>query len=264
MRRFCEIAKMGFMLQIVYRWHVVLTALGNLVYLVMIYYLWKAIFSGGHGTLHGATFHQTFLQLACASSMFVLFRNYLEWFISRDVLTGNILVRLIKPLDHQAMCIAQSTGAMLFNLILTTLPTLIILFCLFTDGRAPSAARLALFAPSLVIAFLINALVDYSIGCVSFYTESIWGISTAKEAVVLFLSGAMIPLAFFPETLRTVIECLPFQAIYALPLSIVFADAPVSAKASTLLLQAFWLCVMVAASRLLFMRASRAVTVNGG
>jgi ABC-2 type transport system permease protein len=264
MRRYIKIAKTAFLLQIVYRGHVYLTAIGNIIYLVLIYYLWRAIFSGSQGTLHGTTFEQTFLRLGCASSMFVLFRTYMEWYISRDIISGDIIVRLIKPVDYQYSQIARATGAMVFSLFFVALPTFVGLFFLFGNQGNVSPAGIILFIPSIIIAFLLSTIIDYCIGCVAFYTESIWGISTAKEAIVLFLSGAMIPVTFFPEIFQTVIKCLPFQAIYSLPLTILFSNTNFSENCQLIAVQCFWLVIMIVLSRILFTRASRAVTVNGG
>ena len=79
--------------------------------------------------------------------------------------------------------------------------------------------NILMFIVALVFAYLISFLIDFLIGLISFYTESIWGISITKEAVVLLLSGAVIPLPFFPDIIRRVVELLPFKAIYHIPLN---------------------------------------------
>lgn len=264
MRRYVKIAKTAFLLQIVYRGHVYLTVIGNVATLVLIFYLWRAIFSSSQGIMHGATFEQTFLRLGCASSMFVLFRTYLEWFISRDIISGDIITRLIKPVDYQYSQIARALGIMVFWLFFVALPTFIGLFFLFGKQVIISSTGIILFVPSLIIAFLISTIIDYCIGCIAFYTESIWGITIAKDSIVLFLSGAMIPITFFPEIFQTVIKYLPFQAIYSLPLTILFSTTNISQNCQLLTMQALWLVIMIVLSRVLFTRASRAVTVNGG
>ncbi|MBR6872503.1 MAG: hypothetical protein IKN17_03230 [Ruminococcus sp.] len=47
-----------------------------------------------------------------------------------------------------------------------------------------------------------------------------------QQVIVLLLSGATIPLAFFPEGLRRVIDFLPFQSIYNAPLTILLKADP--------------------------------------
>ena len=46
------------------------------------------------------------------------------------------------------------------------------------------------------------------------------GLNMVKECIVLLLSGASIPLAFFPEALRNIVQYLPFRCIYDTPLNV--------------------------------------------
>ena len=103
------------------------------------------------------------------------------------------------------------------------------------------------------------------IGLISFYTESVWGISTLKDCIISLLAGGMIPIAFFPDALRKVVECLPFQAMYNLPLQILInKDYAVGDYLNLLLLQLFWIAVLLIISRVFYTFARRAITVNGG
>jgi ABC-2 type transport system permease protein len=87
----------------------------------------------------------------------------------------------------------------------------------------------------------------------------------AKEVTVLFLSGAVVPLALFPEPVRRVLEWLPFQAIYHTPVRLLID--PSLAGPDILLFfvrQLAWLGVFILLSRLFYQAALRRVVVNGG
>ena len=86
-----------------------------------------------------------------------------------------------------------------------------------------------------------------------------------KEVIVLLLSGATIPLAFFPHAFQTVVMYLPFQAIYNVPLQILISDSLSFVDYGKYLgIQAFWSLVMILLARLFFRHASKVITVNGG
>ena len=86
-----------------------------------------------------------------------------------------------------------------------------------------------------------------------------------KQMVVLLLSGATIPLAFFPDTLRTVVSFLPFQSIYNAPLSLLLNGSPdVQTVLRTLGQQLFWAVAMTLLSAAFWNRSLRQITVNGG
>ena len=106
---------------------------------------------------------------------------------------------------------------------------------------------------------------DFLIGLISFHTESIWGISTMKDTVIVLLAGAVIPLPFFPESIRNIVMWLPFQAIYNLPLKILTEKSYTFADFGVILLQQlFWIVALIIISRLCFKKASKAITINGG
>ena len=99
------------------------------------------------------------------------------------------------------------------------------------------------------------------------YTESTWGINIVKETIVLLLSGASIPLAFFPEKARIVVSYLPFRAVYDIPLSILLGKSGSDnwqGLVSLFGLQVIWLVVLTAAGNLFWNCSVKKVTVNGG
>jgi ABC-2 type transport system permease protein len=99
------------------------------------------------------------------------------------------------------------------------------------------------------------------------YTESTWGINIVKETIVLLLSGATIPLAFFPDGFRKVVEYLPFRAVYDIPLSILLKKNGTDTFEGLLPMlgiQLFWCVVLTIAGNLFWNHAVKRITVNGG
>ena len=94
-----------------------------------------------------------------------------------------------------------------------------------------------------------------------------WGINIVKETIVLLLSGASIPLAFFPEKARIVVSYLPFRAVYDIPLSILLGKSGSDNWQGLLQLfglQLVWLVVLTVAGNIFWNCAVKKVTVNGG
>ncbi len=264
MRTFLELVRGGFQTSIAYRGSFFLRIIGNIIYLVMAWFLWHSVY-GANKTMHGLDFTTTYLQIACAGVLVVIFNHYCEWFLSHEIREGVIIMRLVRPYDYQLSNAARCFGRAIFMLITVTAPTMLVLFLLFPQIAIDSLARALLFACSIACAFTINFCLDYMVGTIAFYTESVWGFSTAKSAIVSFFSGAMIPIAFFPHALQVIANWLPFQAIYSVPLSILLRK---SLDMRGCLMgfgqQIFWVIVLIAISRLFFNRALKSVTVNGG
>lgn len=264
MKKYLMMLRNSFITNIAYRFHFFFTSFSNVFYITIIYFLWGAIYKGSGGSLNGMTFNQTFMYLALASSIFCLLNTWTEWDMSREVINGTIVMHLIKPLDLQFLIMCRSLGIVLFNFLGITLPAIFVIIFVFQPGTI-TATNLIFSLLPLMMAFFISFNIDYIIGLTSLYTESIWRISIAKGTIVLLFSGALIPINFFPETLRKIIEFLPFQAIYHIPLTILISkDISMYEYLRFLGIQSFWVMALFALNRFYYSKAIKVVTVNGG
>ncbi len=263
MRPYLALTKGAYMRWAVYRFSALFTLFSNLLYMVIVYFLWRNIY-GSAASLHGMTFNQAFVYLTLASSMFNLFKTWTDWGISQSILNGSIVTDIIKPLDYQLQVLFRSAGSVLFNFTLISLPSVLLLLLAFKADIAWGIGLL-FFPVALTFAFLLSFTLDYTVGLTSFYTESLWGISMTKEIIVTLLSGALVPIQFFPEAAQNILRLLPFQAIYHIPLTMIITpNLELAEYLNFLGIQLFWLVVLFALSRLFYNRVSRVLFVNGG
>lgn len=68
-----------------------------------------------------------------------------------------------------------------------------------TDGTIHLGVNLLFFLVSVPLALTINFCIDFFIGTVCLYTQSVWGINIMKEVIVLLLSwlSPLIGCLFF-------------------------------------------------------------------
>jgi ABC-2 type transport system permease protein len=263
MKSYFALAKSSYMTAMMYRFSFFFTLIGNLLYIVLLYFLWGSIYRDVD-TIRGLSFNQAFVYVALAGSIFTMVKTWADWQISYHITSGAIIMDLIKPLDFQLYVLSQTAGFMLFNLTMIALPSALVLFLFF--GAEIEVGPGLLFLPGgLFLAFLVSFAIDYIIGLTSFYTESIWGISMTKEIITTLLSGALVPLQFFPDIAQRVLRFLPFQAIYHIPLTMLTSpDLEAGACAGLLGTQVAWVVVLFLLGRLFFTRASRVLMVSGG
>ena len=171
---------------------------------------------------------------------------------------------MTKPLDYQTYILFTSLGQTLMSLMVLTIPTLLIITLVFKVA-IPLGIGTLLFPLSLLLAFVISFFFDYFIGILAFYTESVWGLSTTKEIIILALSGALIPLQFFPAKLQSILLLLPFQTIYHTPLMMLTKpDQDPQIFVSMLIVQVVWAVVLYALTRLFFEQAVKVLRIAGG
>ena len=267
LKRYFSLTRAGIIEQLQFRLSAFIMVLGNISYLIVIYFLWKAIYASADAdTVNGMTFNDTLIYLVLATALFNFMEMYTVWQMGRAIQSGEMILHLLKPMDVRRYLFWSYSGNFVVNFFFTFLPTFIIVGAV-THGAVHMGINLLFFVCSVVMAIIINFNIDFFVGTVCIYTESIWGINIMKQVIVLLLSGATIPLAFFPDKLREVVEVLPFAAIYDTPLTFLLWDGYSMEPAEPwcmLLFQLFWCIVTFVISKLFWKVSLRRITVNGG
>ncbi len=263
MRSYLPIARGTYMVGLVYRFGFLFTIVGNVVYLGVAYYLWRSIYSYSD-TIRGLTFNETFLYVGLGSAIFILLKTYADWYIHYEIREGIIANYLTKPLDFQLYNLFANLGSLLMNLTAITIPTVLLLTFVF-KVKVAFGPGIFLFPISLLLAFLISFSIDYSIGLMGFYSESVWGLSTTKEIIVTVFSGALIPLQFFPAAMQKVLFWLPFQAIYHTPIMMLTKpDQGLDVFLPMMIVQFAWAVGLFIAARLFYNQAIKVLRIAGG
>lgn len=264
-RKFLALTRGSVLDSLVFRASVLVTIFGNLIYLLIIYYLWKSIYASSPAdVINGMTFSDTMVYLVLASALFSFMNCYIVWGMGRDFQTGQIVLDMLKPMDYQLFWFFSTSGAYVISFFFTFLPTFLVVY-LVTKGGFALGMNLLFFVGSVILSVAINFSVDFFVGVICFYTQSVWGVNIMKEVIVAFLSGATIPLAFFPEKIHTFVNWLPFQAIYNTPLQILIDDSLTGMDIQQMLLkQMLWAIFMILLSRAFWLVSQKVITVNGG
>lgn len=267
LKKYMTLTRAGIIESLQFRLATVVMVIGNLLYLIVVYFLWKAIYaSAGTDVVNGMTFSDTLIYLVLATALFNFMEMYTVWEIGRSIQSGKIVLDLLKPIEYRRYLFWSYSGSFVTQFFFTFLPTFIVVAAV-THGAIHMGVNLLFFVVSVAMAVMINYSIDFLVGTVCLYTESIWGINIMKQVIVLLLSGATIPLAFFPDKLREAVELMPFAAIYDVPLRFLLWDG-VSMEPQEpwcmLLFQLFWCIVMTILSKLFWKASLRQITVNGG
>ena len=265
LKKYLTLTRAGIIEALQFRLSSLIMVIGNLLYLIVVYFLWKAIFASvDTDTVNGMTFSNTLIYLVLATALYGFMEMYVVWEISRNIQSGKIVLDLLKPMPFRRYMFWSYSGSFVTQFFLTFLPTFLIVAAV-THGAIPFGINLVFFIMAVVMAVSINYSIDFIVSTICLYTESIWGINIMKQVIVLLLSGATIPIAFFPEPLKSIVLYLPFQSIYNAPLSILLNGHPTAETVLPILgMQLFWVVVMNIVSRLFWNISVRQITVNGG
>jgi ABC-2 type transport system permease protein len=235
----------------------------QMIAVVIFVAFWRAVFASTE-TVGGLTLDQTLnyillAQLIGGASM----NTDLLYDFGMGLREGQIAAALLRPLDYQGAMYVQSIANVGLNLLLKA--PLALFIWLVYGLQLPSEPLIWLaFAFTMLLGHAVMFGFDWIIGCAAFHSTEIWGLSVVRFSLALFFSGALIPLDMMPDWLRTIATVLPFsQAVY-LPVSLLSGITPLSAMPRIWLMQAVALVGLLVLSRIIFRRALRVITVQGG
>jgi ABC-2 type transport system permease protein len=187
-KKYLTLTRAGIIEALQFRLSFLVMIIGNLLYLIVIYFLWKAIYaSAGTDVVGGMTFSDTLIYLVLATALYNFMEMYTVWEIGRNIQSGKIVLDLLKPMEYRRYLFWSYSGSFVTQFFLTFLPTFIAVSIL-THGAISFGVNLPLFVVSVIMAISINYSIDFIVGTICLYTESIWGINIMKQVIVLLLS----------------------------------------------------------------------------
>ncbi|OXM87703.1 ABC transporter permease [Paenibacillus rigui] len=249
-----------------FRFDFMMTLLSTLMFSVMYYMLWKAIYS--NSVSMALPWQQLITYVMIGQAI-----NFARWSpaeraptyeTAARVRSGDIALDLIRPIDFQVQRFLEAAGFFVVEMLWVNLPAMFLL--IFVLGISPPADLAAAFgfALSLMIGFLVAFSLNSIVMMISFLTTNTFGVQLIKRAIVDIFAGTLIPFEFFPVWLKALVQYLPFQSMAYIPLSIYTGKLTGSAMVQALLEQCVWAVIMIVISRVLWMRAAKRLSINGG
>lgn len=246
-----------------YRTSYIITVASNFVNLLAIYFLWQGIY-GGRAELGGYTWDQMKTYLLVTFLANSILSWYSETSISGKILDGSVAADLLKPIDFQSARFAETLGSSVLEGGMSAI--VIGTFMLFTPGVTIPHSPLVwlLFLVSMFAAMIVKFGIVYLAALLCFWSTGSMGVVLTRIAVTNLLSGALVPLAFFPGWLENLAMFLPFQSIIHTP-TVIFLQQTDSYEMLKLIgVQCLWGSLLWMAGKWMWSWAVRQVTIHGG
>ena len=232
------------------------------------YILGFAAFYSGNPDAFPMTFQQTVAYIWMQQAFIAIF---FIWFYDNSIFeaieSGHISYEMVRPMDLYGRWFAQTTANRLSRAVLRCVPILLAAFILPEPFRLVlpnEIVRIGLFFISMVLSLGVVFSFSMLIYISAFSTINSMGTRIVAGVAGDFLAGGYIPIPFFPDTLRTIVELSPFGAMQNMPLLIFSGHLTGDALVRGMLMQVFWLVVLVVMGRVLMNRSLRRVVVQGG
>lgn len=263
MKIYLQIIKDTWEEYMVYRLNFFLWRVRMVMQILVVYFLWWAIFSNRQ-VFAGYTESMmlTYILLSSVVRTIVLSTTTME--IGDIINEGNLSNHLVRPFSFFSYYIARDTGDKLLNLLCSVVEVAALLLILrppiFIQG-SPLVIVGAFAAAGLgmVLYFLYNMI----FGFMGFWTQDVWAPRFLSFVIMEFLAGSIFPLDILPKTLFLISKSLPFYYFLYFPLGIYLGKITgwdlVYGFAGAFL----WVGIFAIAVRYLWRKGLRAYTAEG-
>ncbi len=196
------------------------------------------------------------------------FLRMLPWNLEPELVnsirSGAIACDLLRPVDVYGVWYWRILAWRLIPTLMRGAPMLVLarLFWGLQPPASPEAAlaALAALAGALALGCAISALLTAGM----FWTVSGDGANYLVTALVVLLSGNVIPLPLFPDWAQTALRLLPFSGLADTPYRLYLGLLPVHQWWLVLAHQAVWTALLVMVGRTLTRRGLSRLVVHGG
>ena len=178
--------------------------------------------------------------------------------------TGDVVTDLYRPADVQGFELATDAGRAAFQFLSRGFVPLLVGSFFFELRLPASPAIWAAFLFSFVLALGVSFGIRFLVTMSTFWFLDYRAPSQMAALVMMFFSGFILPVGFFPDWLETLARVLPFVATVQIPFEIFLGKHDAGATVALLGVQALWAIVLLAGGRAVLARATRRVVVQGG
>ena len=181
--------------------------------------------------------------------------------------SGNVAYELCRPVGVYPMWFARGLASRASGALLRCVPVLVVAAFIpapYGLMAPPDAVTFLWFLLSLLLGALVVTALGMVVAMITFHTINPRGVRLIAIGIADFCSGGIVPLPFFPEGVREIVELLPFSSTANVPLRIYSGDLCGEQMLFQVALQVFWVIALVALGRLLEYKELKNVTVQGG
>jgi ABC-2 type transport system permease protein len=231
-------------------------------------FLWKAIFIGsGKEILNGFTFPVMVSYLILSTCITECIGGSVVNLVHSEVKKGTIAMQLIKPISYRLRLYFSSLGDSLYVFVFLMIPGfigMIIINAIYGSLSVFSPLNILFFVISFGFSIMINLSLSFVLGMVTFITTNMWGILQIYQAVFRLLSGALIPLSFFPPVFEKILTYLPFSSLVSAPANILLGIMNIEETLKVLIVQFVWLILLFLLTNVVWKKVVHRLVVNGG
>ncbi|GAA0107199.1 MULTISPECIES: ABC transporter permease [Clostridium] len=265
-KSYLTFTKNTFQKSLSYRANAIIFFLGDLMLLFVTFYLWKAIYRSSNSMIiKGFNLNEMIVYVLISFITSVIVNADIAYIISREVREGSIAINLIRPINYQKRMFFESLGNLAYNFIVVFFIGFVVVTILKVNYSGEfSIDNIILYFISIFAGFFINFYYSYIFGLLSFKITNMWGLTQIMNAISQLLSGALIPIVFFPSWMQEIFNFLPFSSMIYTPSMIYLGKLTNIEIIKAITIQFSWVIILMIIGKQMWKALIKELTILGG
>jgi ABC-2 type transport system permease protein len=210
-------ARIAFLRLMAYRMRYVTGIATYSIFIGAQYFVWKAVYAARtDDVVNGFDLQQLTTYFAIGFIARAAYFTNIDSDIGNRFKNGEVTIDLLRPINVHAYWLAQGAGETAFRILFFSLPMAVVVFPMF-GVSPPTWDGVWQFPLLFLLAFWVNAEINFSTGIATFWLESNWGLMSFKRNLLMLASGLLVPLSFIEawagSTVVNILTALPFAWI---------------------------------------------------
>ena len=267
-KSYLPFTRAGMQTAVTYRVNFLFIVVGCAVQLCVSFFIWSAVFASSNQT-DFMGFSRADMITYISIAFLTGFLTYSEamYVIGEEIREGSIAMRVLKPVSFNLTFLFHELGARAISSAFVFFPVVggVEIYRAIAFGAVQfDPAQFLGFVVSALLGFMIQFFFSTCCGYAAFVFQNIWGANMMRQAIVIFLSGEVIPLAFLPAWAGNTLRFLPFASLSYTPVMIYLGRYTGASALGFLGLQLFWLLFFVALAEVIWRIVIKRLCVQGG
>jgi ABC-2 type transport system permease protein len=149
---------------------------------------------------------------------------------------GALSVNLIRPVKILPSLLFEQRGYYMIDMIYSVL---LLAAAMMLIGNV-SVSQVVFFVVFLIISFFMTFSISVLVSSFAFITKEVNSLRHSVSHLIRILSGAMVPLTFFPEKIHSILIYSPFPGLIYAPVNALQNNLPLSENLKTLSINLSW------------------------
>ncbi|MGC9365578.1 MAG: ABC transporter permease [bacterium] len=227
------------------------------------YFLWSAVFSG-QSQIQGFNFSDMISYIVVIWAIYSFINTQsVSYDIQNQLLNGDIGYDFLMPLSLYFYYLIRFYSQKILNLVIIGLPVFIFSIMFFNINLTGSL-NIIFFLLSVQLSFFISYNISFLVGLLSIFFKNIEGFIQLEKFLKLLLSGALVPLAFFPDWVERITTFFPYRYVNYIPSLIFIGKINSDEILTSFFIQLVWAVSLSLVASLFFRKIRNKVVIFGG